>query len=73
MTDVPPLFGRTELHKQNVPKPQTAWAVWTSQQGWMRDFNGGIVLFRYKRDAQAYPDAIKVIVTPADSGDSANG
>jgi len=40
--------------------------VWSNQDGWLRDFNGGIVLFNRKRDAECYPDAIKVIVTPAD-------
>ena len=54
------------MPETNLPKPQTAWAVWSPEDGWMRDFNGGIVLFKRKRDAEAYPDAIKVIVTAAD-------
>ena len=52
---------------KKLPKPQTAWAVWSNQNGWLRDFNGGIVLFKHKRDAGCYSDAIKVIVTPAET------
>lgn len=55
------------MPETNLPKPQTAWAVWSPEDGWMRDFNGGIVLFKRKRDAECYPDAIKVKIVPVDS------